>query len=761
MADLLLFLLMGIFAREFYFIIPIFILFTYIYFKKNRISNKRALILLMVMILAFTNSFLRFNSFNKNKIVDTDGTVTDVRTFDDYNRITIRSGLSKVYAYDVSKELNRGDKVKYQGRLEMHSRRTMPFLFDARNYFYSNGISYKLSDADLNFAGKSWLSKFENIRDWAAGVYDKYLYENASTISRGLTLRYREDTPILQNIMAIGLSHILSVSGLHLGLIFSFIFFIFSLTGMKIKARSYLSALVIFLYCLVVGFTPSLIRATIMIYVLIYKRLYRPSLETKDALLIAALASLFINPYYIYSIGFLLSYACMFGIVFIYSRFARNVKYEKTLAYYFKTALLLNISIQIATLPIVIYYFNKVNILTIFINILLVPIFSFYLILSVCLLLFSKIKFLAFGLAFAINNMSKFLDTITEFFNKSYLIAIFESPDKIIIVIYYLILLGIIFYNKLRLVKLDYKTLFIMILILLIPNPMNFKNQDRVEFLDVGQGDAALISIGKKNIMIDSGGNPRNQGAVGKNIIEPYLIKTGRRKIDYAFISHYDYDHAGGFTELSDDIKIKHVIVNHKYEAYDDQGDFKDKLEKLKPREVREDASFNLGKDYSINFIGGNQDLINENDRSIVAVFRKKNKNLVLFTGDIEEEAEQKISARFPKTYIIKAPHHGSKTSSSDEILNAVSPKNVVISLGKKNKFGHPHKEVIDRYKKRGINIYRTDLDGLITFDLNDFKIYTYNGKNSIMTIIIIYLQVLVSMILVLYREERWTIQYL
>ncbi|MFR1324297.1 MAG: ComEC/Rec2 family competence protein, partial [Ezakiella massiliensis] len=447
--------------------------------------------------------------------------------------------------------------------------------------------------------------------------------------------------------------------------------------------------------------------------------------------------------------------------VFIYSKFARNIKYEKTLAYYLKTAFLLNISIQIATLPIVIYYFNKVNILTIFINILLVPIFSLYLILSVCLLLFSKINFLAYGLAFIINSLSKLLDIITAFFNKNFLMVISESPAKIIIVIYYLILLGIIFYDKLRLVKLDYKTLIIMALILSIPNPMNFKNKDRVEFLDVGQGDAALISIGEKNIMIDSGGNPRNQGAVGKNIIEPYLIKTGRRKIDYAFISHYDYDHAGGFTELSDDIKIKHVIVNHKYEADDDHGDFKDKLEKLKPREVREDASFNLGKDYSINFIGGNQDLINENDRSIVAVFRKKNKNLVLFTGDIEEGAEQKISARFPKTYIIKAPHHGSKTSSSDELLNAVSPKNVVISLGKKNKFGHPHKEVIDRYKKRGINIYRTDLDGLITFDLNDFKIYTYNGKNSIMTIIIIYLQVLVSMILVLYREERWTIQYL
>lgn len=761
MAVLLLFLLMGIFAREFYFTIPIFILFTYIYFKKNRPSKKRALILIMVMVLSFTNSLLRFNSFNKNKTVESKGIVTDVRTFDDYNRITVRSGLSKVYTYDISKELNRGDKVKYEGKLEMHNRRTMPLLFDARNYYYSNGISYKLSDADLSYNGQSWLSKFENARVWAAGVYDRYLYESASTISKGLTLRYRDDTPILENIMAIGLSHILSVSGLHLGLIFSFIFFIFSLTGMKIKVKSYLSALVIFLYCLVVGFTPSLIRATIMIYVFMYKRLYRPSLETKDALIIAALVSLFINPYYIYSIGFLLSYACMFGIVFIYSKFARNIKYEKTLAYYFKTAFLLNISIQIATLPIVIYYFNKVNILTIFINILLVPIFSLYLILSVCLLLFYKINFLAYGLAFVINNLSKLLDIITAFFNKSYLMVIFESPHKIIIVIYYLILLGIIFYDKLRLVKLDYKMLFIMALILSIPNPMNFKNQDRIEFLDVGQGDAALISIGKKNIMIDSGGNPRNHGAVGKNIIEPYLIKTGRRKIDFAFISHYDYDHAGGFTELSDDINIKNVIVNHKYEADDDLSDFKSKLEKLNPREVKGDASFNLAKDYSINFIEGNQDLINENDKSIVAVFRKKNKNLVLFPGDIEEEAEHKISAGLPKTYILKAPHHGSKTSSSDELLNAVGPKNVIISLGRKNPFGHPHKEVIDRYKRRGISIYRTDLDGLITFDLNDYKIYTYNDKNSIMNIILIYLQVLVSVLLVLYKEERWIIQYL
>lgn len=757
MLDILLFIVLGILSREYFYIIPMVLIFSAIYFFKNKFNKKKIIILLVFLIFSFSQSYIRFNDFNDEKTIKDRGIITEVSEYEQYNRITIRSGLNKYYSYDKLKEFRRGDRVDFKGLLTKHQNRTMPYLFDSRDFYYSNAVNYKLDNAYIEYKGKTVLSKLEDIRLMAAEVFETRLNRNASIISKGITLRYREDSPVLNNIIDVGLSHILSVSGLHLGIIFFLIFNIISLTGLGIKSRSVIASIIMLIYCFIIGFTPSLLRALIMIYVIMYKRIYRPGITTKDALIIAAIISLIINPYYIYSIGFILSYLCMFGILYIFNRLDKIFVRDLSLKNKLKSAFILNISIQIATFPVVIYYFNKVNVFSILLNIILVPIFSIYLMLSMMLLLVSKLTVISSIVVFLLNNISNVFDFISSIFNKDSFNLILRSPNIVLIFLYFIFLLYMLNLNKLKVLRLNYNILLIILIILSVPSPLNFKNNNRVEFLDVGQGDAALISIGNKKILIDSGGNPFNRNFVGSKIVEPYLIKTGKRKIDFGIITHFDYDHVGGFTEMSDNIKINRLFTNHAYEGSESE-DLSERIKNLNYQILKEDALLKINKEYSLKLIPGNKNLTSENDRSLVCVLRKNDKNLIYFCGDIEVDGEESVVDNSPKTFILKSPHHGSRSSSTDIFLDKIDTKNVVISVGRNNKFGHPNFEVIKRYQDRNYNIYRTDQDGLITLDLNSLKFYRYLNYD-IYTVFLIYIQFIFSLFIVLYKEEIWNIQ--
>lgn len=222
MLDILLFIVLGILSREYFYIIPMVLIFSAIYFFKNKFNKKKIIILLVFLIFSFSQSYIRFNDFNDEKTIKDRGIITEVSEYEQYNRITIRSGLNKYYSYDKLKEFRRGDRVDFKGLLTKHQNRTMPYLFDSRDFYYSNAVNYKLDNAYIEYKGKTVLSKLEDIRLMAAEVFETRLNRNASIISKGITLRYREDSPVLNNIIDVGLSHILSVSGLHLGIIFFF-----------------------------------------------------------------------------------------------------------------------------------------------------------------------------------------------------------------------------------------------------------------------------------------------------------------------------------------------------------------------------------------------------------------------------------------------------------------------------------------------------------------------------------------------------------
>ena len=233
--------------------------------------------------------------------------------------------------------------------------------------------------------------------------------------------------------------------------------------------------------------------------------------------------------------------------------------------------------------------------------------------------------------------------------------------------------------------------------------------------------------------MVDGGGNAYSN--VGKNILLPYVLDRGYTKIDVVIISHTDLDHCDGIIYLMEKIKIKTVIMGKQYEESDNYKKIiaLAKNKKIAVKFVEAGNNINIEKNLCLEVLWPNsknkilENSINNNS----LVFKLKYKNFsMLFTGDIEELAEKKILQSYGKNLestVLKIAHHGSKTSTNINFLNAVNPKYALIGVGKNNKFGHPSKETIKKLNDLNVKIYRTDEFGEITINVNKrVEISTY-----------------------------------
>ncbi|MDD4410239.1 MAG: MBL fold metallo-hydrolase [Candidatus Shapirobacteria bacterium] len=206
-----------------------------------------------------------------------------------------------------------------------------------------------------------------------------------------------------------------------------------------------------------------------------------------------------------------------------------------------------------------------------------------------------------------------------------------------------------------------------------------------VIFCDVGQGDATLVTYKNWQMLIDTGPNNKKVlTCLSRNM--PFWDKT----IELLMITHGDSDHTGGLTDISKYYKIEQSIYSKNVKQFD---------------LIRTDW---------MTFEVVNSGLIDDNENSIAGILNYKNTK-IFFSGDITAEVEKKLvwqGILKESVDILKVSHHGSKDGTSEELLNVLKPKLAVISVGAKNRFGHPTKEVLNRLKEKGIEIKRTDQDG-------------------------------------------------
>jgi len=276
----------------------------------------------------------------------------------------------------------------------------------------------------------------------------------------------------------------------------------------------------------------------------------------------------------------------------------------------------------------------------------------------------------------------------------------------------------------------------LLIICIYIVRPYLSHDKFKVTFLDVGQGDAALVELPDQKVMLIDAGPEKSES--GRRVIAPYLWANGIRRIDYLVSTHPHPDHFGGFPYLMDNFKIGEIWLNGEVSP-ESEIFFKKVQDSNIHYQVKRRGDILETNNYKIYVLHPNDDFFADSERGDFSNYNsgslvvkvEAGRSSLLFTGDIEAEAEESLIplGKWLRSDIIKVPHHGGRTSSSEGFIKAVSPQAAVISLGKYNSYHHPHPATIERYKAAGVRIYRTDIDGAVIVNLKDngFSIQTYD----------------------------------
>jgi len=302
--------------------------------------------------------------------------------------------------------------------------------------------------------------------------------------------------------------------------------------------------------------------------------------------------------------------------------------------------------------------------------------------------------------------------------------------------------------------------IFLLLFGLIIFHPFNSPMPDdklRVDFLDVGQGDSALITFPSgETMLVDGGGKPNfnkifikneyedepeifepDTPSIGETVVSEFLWEKGYSKIDYILATHADADHIQGLTDVAKNFRIRAAIFGR---VPLKDTDFAELYEILQKREI---PVVKLSRGDGLNFgdvkievlspsLDKNTEAISDNNQSVVLRLIYGSRKILL-TGDIEKEAESTLmqAPEFLQADVVKVAHHGSKTSSTEDFINASQVKLAVISVGKNSQFGHPHREVLERWKAAGAEVLTTGENGTISVstDGRDLQLKTFNRE--------------------------------
>ena len=528
------------------------------------------------------------------------------------------------------------------------------------------------------------------------------------------------------------LSHILAISGMHVSYVILGISFL--LKKISNRKRKYFLIILLFVYASVTGGAPSVLRAVIMsVLAIIASLIYRKS-DTLNNISISAFIILLCNPYYLFNLGFQLSFLGTLGIVLFNARINFMLeKYVKCIIEHIKnknskfyeiiknkvilkiTSLIsVSISANILIFPVLIYNFNKISFIFLFSNLLVTPIlgvlvFSGYIIV-ICSSFSNKVAFIPSKI---FNLLISCFRKIAEISSYIDLTKFTIGTPKILTIIFIYLLIFMLYYYSYFYSKLLYRIkkafsfllIIISVFIILFLNLNSYNSVLTIRFIDVGQGDCTLIiTSSNKKILIDGGGSETGNYNVGEKVLVPYLLDRKIKSVDFLIFSHFDSDHCLGLFTVMEKLKVKNAIIS---EQSKESGNYKyfcklAKERKVNVVKVKAGNRLKIDDSTNIQFLWPVENQLTQNplnNNSIVCKIFYKNIS-ILFTGDIEEPAEQeivKIYSKELKADILKVAHHGSITSSTEEFLKYVKPRIALIGVGKNNKFGHPSDVVINR----------------------------------------------------------------
>lgn len=625
----------------------------------------------------------------------------------DGNKLTLEfNNLRGIYYFEKEEDLdnfkktyNLGDTIEVNGTLETLANNTIPNTFNYKDYLYHKKINYILKidrikkvkiNKNILLKAKNYiLKRIENTK------YNSYLY--AFILGKSSYINNEN----YRNYKINGVTHLFALSGLHVSLFSNIILFILNKLKLNEKVSFIITSIFLIFFSFIASFTPSILRATIFFILSSLNKIYYTFIKPKNILILTFSILIFKSPFYIFDTGFILSFTITYFILLL----NENISIKGNI----KSILIVSILSFLSSLPIIINLSYEINIIGFINNILFIPlvtniIFPF----SLIVVIIPKLSYILFILTTIMETISKCSSNLLN------ITFYFQKLSTLEIIIYYILLIFSIKKNK----KLLY---FLFIFIIILYLKPNLDKNTYVYFIDVSQGDSALIvTKNNKSILIDTGGKlsyktdewkqKNKEFNLMTSSIIPFFKSIGLKKIDYLLITHGDADHAGYALELLNNYKV----IN----KYTNKGR-KNTLEKklnINSLDIKYVKIDNI-EIYSLNDTIYN----NENKDSLVLLIKIYNYKF-LFMADADKEVEQNIIEKYniKNVDVLKVGHHGSKTSTNESFISEITPKYSIISVGKNNKFGHPNTETLDALKDS--KILRTDELGTIKITLNKNK---------------------------------------
>lgn len=618
------------------------------------------------------------------------------------------------------------DRVYITGEVSIPKERSNPGTFDYRRYLKSIGIRCIITAENIENVKKAGgiAALLKSAKCRTADIFESALGDDSAVV---MGLLFGEtsgiDEDIIETFRRGGTAHVLAVSGLHLGLLYSF------LCRFKRKKRSIPADIAIVLalsaYTALAGFTASVVRACLMIFIHIAGNHLNRRYDLISSTCVSMIIILAVNPMQIYSAGFQMSFLAVITLGIMIPLIQKKIK----------GILLPMIAVQTGMVPYTMYVFNYVSLTSVISNIPVYFIAAAMIPAGILVIAFCWLPVIAKPAAMITGLFVKLLLWCNDF---TYMGGVFTfdvaSPSVIFLAVYYIF----IFYmcseaGQIALIRRNYKKIAAVFAAAVICGAGcsvylsdGFEKTDMV-FVDVGQGDCLHIKAGGKNLLIDGGGSFNYN--VGKSTLKPYLLKNGVTKIDMAIATHLHTDHYQGLKELSQTYRIKKLGV---YEANSvNENHLKKEFKTDEILYLAAGDVINMGRNVSVEVLspdrGNPLDEKDENKNSLVLRVNVKGSS-VLMTGDIDEKGEKTLIADTDiKADILKIAHHGSRYSSCEKFIAVAAPKIAVIQVGK-NTYGHPSEEVIKRLEEHKITVLRNDEQGAVGIRVNkagDFGIVT------------------------------------
>lgn len=628
-----------------------------------------------------------------------------------------------------------GDRVRIIGTLAIPGGRTNPAGFDWRRFLMTRGTFAVMRAEKLEVLGPSpgFWGRVYALREKLIRRMDAALTPDTADIAKAIFLGERSelDPDFRRSLVNTGTLHLFAISGFNVGFVALILFGFFALVRVPDPFKPLIVLAILVGYAVLVGDNSPVVRAVIMSACLIAADLLKTRTSSLQGLGVAGAGMLLVNPEECFDPAFQLSFAAVAGLALIVPLWGaiedvRRARSDRRLARWhalLTVTVLTSLAAWVTTAPVLIHHFNRFSFVAPVINVLLVPV-AF--VLNLLLMIFSAVAYVvpavAGFLSWPIETNVHILKKLVEVFDRlpgaSWNLASWSLWAWALFGLWWAWLA----WNRRGVRRSLRVVLSVTVLLALIGADAARAAATvpplRVTYFDAGQANAALVELGTTRLVIDTGlGGDADAAA---RILVPYLASIGASRVDAIFVTHPQFDHAGGLEGLLRDVKVGSIWINgDRADAAFFNRALRSARRKGMPVRIlkRGDRLRGLPDGVALTTLHPDTTFPNGgdlNERSLVIQLFAYGKKL-LWTGDIGEIGLAQLLSRekIGPVDVLQVPHHGSKTGVNGfEFLSQAKPGIAVISCGRQNRYGHPHPSTLEALVQTARRIHRTDQDG-------------------------------------------------